>query len=135
AKAALSALRSGEISAEDLTKDCLQRIETHNPTIRGFREIIAGRALDDARKIDARRASGASLGPLAGLPVAVKENIDTTPARCSAGLAFRADNMPTADAVIGERLRATAAASLGVAVSAPGAFGVKTEIVTHPADP
>src|SRR3712207_8326888 len=54
-------------------------IEALNSRINAFREIIADRALADARRVDARRAEGAPVGPLAGLPIGIKEIIDTTP--------------------------------------------------------
>jgi Asp-tRNA(Asn)/Glu-tRNA(Gln) amidotransferase A subunit family amidase len=66
--------------------------------------------------------------------VVVKENCDTAGLACPAGLAFRKDHRPAIDSWITARLRAAGAVILGTAISDPGAFGVRTAEVTHPAD-
>lgn len=135
AVAALAAIRSGACSVAALTEAFLDRIATENPRINALRTWDGGRALAAAHDLDARRARGEVIGPLGGLPVVVKENCDTVGFACSAGLEFRAGHLPSVDSWITARLRAAGAVILGTSVSDPGAFGVRTAEVTHPADP
>ncbi len=135
ARAALAALANGDFSAVELTQACLHRIGALNPHIQAFRDVIAERALEDASRADERRRRGGAVGSLDGLPIAIKENVDTTPARCPAGLSFRHDYRPTQDAAVTAALRGAGAVVLGVTVSDPGAFGVRTAEVTHPQQP
>lgn len=134
ATAARTAVGRGDISAEDLISHFVARVEERNPTIGAVRFLAADQALEAAQEIDQRRKAGGPLPPLAGVPVVVKENCDTAGVPCSAGLSFRADNRPPADAPVVTRLRDAGAVILGVAVSDPGAFGVRTIEVTHPHD-
>lgn len=129
------ALRRREISAAELVDAVLGRIEAWNARISALTEVLADRARAEAREIDARRAAGENLPELAGLPVAVKDIIDTTPAVCSAGLPFLSDYRPGQDAVVTRRLREAGAIVVGVAATDPGAFGVRTPAVTHPQAP
>jgi Asp-tRNA(Asn)/Glu-tRNA(Gln) amidotransferase A subunit family amidase len=133
--AALTAIRERDVSAQELTSRFLKRIESGNGDIGALRHTLADQAIEVARAMDVRIRAGEALPPLAGLPVVVKENCDTVGAPCSAGLSFRADHMPSTDSSITARLRAAGAIVLGVSVSDPGAFGVRTPDVTHPIDP
>ncbi|RNC80251.1 MAG: Asp-tRNA(Asn)/Glu-tRNA(Gln) amidotransferase subunit GatA [Phycisphaera sp.] len=75
-----SALTSGETTAEALTRETLDRIEANDCNINAFISLCADRALDRARQIDKRIAAGEppeAIGPLAGVPVALKDNICT----------------------------------------------------------
>lgn len=135
ARAALAALDRREISAVELTESALKRIELLNPRINAFREVIAERALSDARQVDDRRTRSEPLGPLAGLPIGIKEIVDTIPAACSAGLTFRSNERPRRDAAVTTALRDAGAVVVGVTVSDPGAFGVRTAEVVHPQRP
>ncbi|MDO5671708.1 MAG: Asp-tRNA(Asn)/Glu-tRNA(Gln) amidotransferase subunit GatA [Actinomycetaceae bacterium] len=68
-------LASGELSSLELTKACLERIRTHDPKIHAFLHVDADGALETAAQVDARRAAGEKMHPLAGIPVALKDNI------------------------------------------------------------
>jgi Asp-tRNA(Asn)/Glu-tRNA(Gln) amidotransferase A subunit family amidase len=135
AVAALSALQNGDVSAFDLTSHFLAHIKAGNAGISAVRHVLAEQAFDAARLGDKKRQSGGHIPPLAGLPVLVKENCDTAGAPCSAGLPFRKNHIPSMDSSITARLKAAGAIVLGVAVSDPGAFGVRTLEVTNPLDP
>ena len=63
-------LQRGELSARELTDQHLQRIAAVDPTLHAFLEVTADRARADADRIDAARAAGEALPPLAGVPLA-----------------------------------------------------------------
>lgn len=71
-------------------------------------------------------------GPLTGMPIAIKDMIDTTPARCSSGLSFLTDYRPKRDAALVRRLRAAGAVIVGVSESDGGGFGARTPQVKNP---
>lgn len=135
AKAARAAFLSGAVSAEEMAQAMLARIARENPRINAYREILEATALAEARAADAARAAGRDAGPLAGLCVAVKENIDTVPAHASAGMRFLQDRKAAEDSWITARLRVLGATIVGTTISDPGAFGVRTVEVVHPANP
>jgi Asp-tRNA(Asn)/Glu-tRNA(Gln) amidotransferase A subunit family amidase len=134
-RAAAVALKQKRISARELTNICVARIEQLNPTLGVFTHQLTESARREAEAVDRKRRSGATLGPLAGVPIAIKDLIDTTPAICSAGLPFLSSYRPAADATVVRRLRRAGAVILGVTATDPGAFGVRTAAVTHPQDP
>ena len=70
-------LRKGEVSARELTDHHLARIEAVDPTVHAYLEVTAERARAEADRIDARRAAGEALPPLAGIPLAIKDNLCT----------------------------------------------------------
>src|SRR5690606_30248908 len=72
--AARDAIRSKQISAVELTKQTLDRIERLDPTIQAFNEVARDLALQQAQAVDA----GQRTGPLAGVPLAIKDNLCTT---------------------------------------------------------
>lgn len=133
--AAAAALHAGDVSSLELTEHLLERIATLNPRLKALSDITADTARREAGKADRQRARGRMPSPLCGIPIAIKDLIDTTPAVCSAGLPFLADYRPKKDANVVQRLRRAGAVIVGVSLSDPGAFGVRTVDVTHPQDP
>ncbi len=103
----------GERSAEEVVCACLEQITRGDHGLRAFLSVDADGALDRARAVDAARARGETLGPLAGVPVALKDNISTAqrPTTCgSRGLEhFRAQY----NAHVVERLDAAGAIAIG----------------------
>ena len=134
-KAARAAFTTGAASAEDIARGFLDRIARENPRVNCYREVLADTALDEARGVDACRLAGRDAGPLAGICLAIKENIDCPPAAASAGMGWLRDRRPAVAAPVVARLRALGATILGTTISDPGAFDVRTPEVTHPADP
>jgi Asp-tRNA(Asn)/Glu-tRNA(Gln) amidotransferase A subunit family amidase len=134
-KAARAAFTTGAVSAEEIARGFLDRIARDNPVINGYREVLSGGALADARAADARRKAGQDAGPLAGVCLAIKENIDCPPAAASAGMGWLRDRRPGFPAPVVARLRVLGATILGTTISDPGAFDVRTPDVSHPADP
>ncbi len=109
----LPLLRSGELSAEAVMSAYLERIEAHNPRLRALLEVNS-QALEQARALDALPPE--RRGPLHGLPVLVKDNIDTVvPLHTTAGSALLADHQPTTDAPIAARLKQAGAVVIGKA--------------------
>jgi Asp-tRNA(Asn)/Glu-tRNA(Gln) amidotransferase A subunit family amidase len=133
--AASAAVTQRDVSFEQLTSQFLTRITEGNPAVGAIRVLAANEALNAARAMDSLLEAGGPLPPLAGMPVVIKENCDTNGMPCSAGLPFRGGNVPTTDAPVVKRLRDAGAIILGVSISDPGAFGVRTAEVTHPLDP
>ena len=70
-------LAAGEMTSVELTQACLDRIHALNPRVNAFLFIDDDGALATARDIDARRANGEKLGRLAGVPIALKDNMVT----------------------------------------------------------
>ncbi|HBD05678.1 TPA: Asp-tRNA(Asn)/Glu-tRNA(Gln) amidotransferase GatCAB subunit A, partial [Candidatus Uhrbacteria bacterium] len=68
-------LENKEFSSKELVEFYLKRIEAFNPKINAFLEVYGDEALKKASEADSARASGAEFGPLAGIPMAVKDNI------------------------------------------------------------
>ena len=133
--AAAAALERGEHTSVEMTETALDRIGRLNPRLRALSDVTADSARREAGRADQRRARGGRKGPLAGIPITVKDIIDTTPAVCSSGLTFLSDHRPEVDAKVVRQLRRAGAVIVGVSASDPGAFGVRTAVVTHPQVP
>lgn len=122
----------GDLRASAICRHFLERIDILDAGIHSFTDVIADAAMADALRVDAMVDSGEVLPPLAGVPVAIKDLIDVTPARCSAGLPFLRDYRPTKDAAVVDMLRDAGAVVLGVLQCDPGAFDVRTMACRHP---
>ncbi|MGB8012788.1 MAG: amidase [Terriglobales bacterium] len=110
-------LRRREISPVELTHDCLARIEKLNPALNAFITVTAESALDRARHAEWEIYHGKHLGPLHGIPIGLKDIIDTAGVRTTAASAQfsppQKDRVPTEDADVVRRLRAGGAIILG----------------------
>ena len=99
-------VRRRELSARELTEVALARIEATNPTLNAFVALDADRARAEAAEVDARIARGDAVGPLAGLPLAVKDTEDAIGYRTTKGTRLLADSpVATGDSILVERLR------------------------------
>ena len=107
------ALRAARASSEDLTRACLARIDRVQPAVNAFITVAGDAAIAEARARDTEGRSGRWRGPLHGIPVALKDNIDTAGLRTSAASAVLADRIPGEDAEVVRRLRAAGAVVLG----------------------
>ncbi|MDM0106600.1 indoleacetamide hydrolase [Variovorax sp. J22R24] len=122
ASQAVDAIRNGRLSAEVYVTTLLERAEQQS----GLNSMIAlnkAGALAAARKVDAARASGATLPPLAGLPIVVKDNINTSDMPTTGGTPALKDVRPTANAPTLQRLIDAGAIVLGKANMHELAFG------------
>src|SRR5947209_7864653 len=73
----LSLMRSGEASSVEVTSACLDRIAAHDKQVAAFLFVDRADALHQAEEVDRKRRAGESLGPLAGLPIAIKDVLCT----------------------------------------------------------
>ena len=106
-------IRAREISPAELTRDCLARIERLNPKLNAFITVLAESALDQARRAEQEIFRGQYRGPLHGIPIGLKDIIDTADARTTAGSALFKNRTPAEDAEVVRRLRAAGAVILG----------------------
>lgn len=106
-------LRRKEVSPLELTRACLDRIEKLNPALNAFITVSAESALVEARAAETEIARGEWRGPLHGIPIAIKDLIDTAGTRTTAASALNQDRVPTEDAEVVRRLRQAGAVILG----------------------
>jgi aspartyl-tRNA(Asn)/glutamyl-tRNA(Gln) amidotransferase subunit A len=122
--AALSRLlRARRLSPVELTEACLGRIERLDPVLNSFITVTADSARAAARTAEARLAKGRWLGPLHGVPVALKDLIDTAGVRTTGASGAFAERVPTHDATVVRKLRAAGAIILGKLNMHECAFG------------
>ncbi len=106
-------LAAGRTTSVDLVEAYAQRIATLNPKLRAV-IMINPNALADAKAADAARSAGKALGPLAGVPILIKDNIESAdPMPTTAGSLALKDNVTGRDAPMTARLRAAGAIILG----------------------
>lgn len=116
---ALDLMRKGRLSAEALTRACLERIAEHEPVVHAFAHLDPELALAQARRCDA----AATQGPLHGLPFAVKDLIDTIDLPTECGSPIHAGRRPGQDAACVALARAAGAVILGKTVTTE--FGLR----------
>ncbi|MEV6325105.1 indoleacetamide hydrolase [Nocardia sp. NPDC051787] len=109
---AAAGIRHGTISAAEYARALLNRIDEHE-ALGAFITVRADAVLAAAAEADAARASGATLGPLHGVPLAVKDNIDTADLPTTGGTPALRRHQPVADADVVRRLRDAGALVLG----------------------
>ena len=115
-------LADGRLSAVALAKACLARIEAREDDVRAWVWIDADAVLAEAERLDALKASGAPLGALHGLPVGVKDVIDTAGIASENGCPVDAGRVPEDDAEAVKRLKAAGAIMFGKTVTTELAF-------------
>ena len=122
------AVQSGELRAADALAECVARIEEAEPRVNAFTAATFKRAQREADAIDAKRARGETLPPLAGLPYAVKNLFDIDGLTTLAGSKVLAGApAASADAVLVQRLRDAGAVLVGALNMDEFAYGFTTE--------
>lgn len=121
------AVRAGRISSREIAEAALRRIEAVDPILRAFITVEADRALRRAADVDAQIASGNSRLPLAGVPVAIKDNISTRGLRTTCGSKILENYVPPYNATAVERLEQAGAIVIGKANCDEFAMGSSTE--------
>ena len=120
---AARAIREGAISSEQLVEACLARIRATEPQVQAWQSLDEAHALTQARARDMDRREGRPCGPLHGVPVGIKDIIDTADLPTEDGTALHAGRMPDHDATVVSALRAAGAVIMGKTVT--------TELATY----
>ncbi|HEX9760012.1 MAG TPA: amidase [Candidatus Acidoferrales bacterium] len=121
-----SLIAKKKISPVELTRSHLERIERFNPALNAFLTVLAGSALQSARRAERLQMRGGKKPPLLGVPIALKDNIWTRGIRTTAGSKVLRDFVPTESATVAERLDAAGAVLLGKTHLHEFAYGVTT---------
>ena len=106
-------LKKRAVSPVELTRDCLQRIEKLNSTLNAFITITGDSAMSQARQAEEEIQQGRWRGPLHGIPLALKDIINTAGVRTTAASALFKDRIPREDAEVVLRLKDAGAVLLG----------------------
>jgi aspartyl-tRNA(Asn)/glutamyl-tRNA(Gln) amidotransferase subunit A len=115
-------LATGALRAVELAQACLEQIEIREPEVQAWAWLDSDHVMEQAQALDAYRATGRAIGPLHGLPVAIKDVIDTARIPTANGTALDEGRVPSADAFVIERLKAAGAIILGKTVATELAF-------------
>lgn len=116
-------IRKKELSPVDYCQSLLARIEAHNPALDAFLELTADQAMSDAREAEDAVVNAKSLGPMHGVPFALKDIIDANGLHTTAHSKILADNIATGDACVTQRIRDAGAILFGKLSTHEFAFG------------
>lgn len=124
-------LREGSLSCEALTAHYLKCIEKLQPVLNAFITVTADDALETARMLDSELKTGKDRGPLHGIPIVHKDNVNTKGVPTTVGSEYFRDYVPTEDATIVTRLKAAGTVMLGKANMSEFASGSSGVNVFH----
>ena len=105
--------RTGKVSPGEVIEATLARIRSLNGRLNAFLSVMEEEAMEEARRAEKAARQGASLGPLYGVPVALKDNFETKGVRTTAGSRVLEDYVPDHDATVVERFRQAGAIIIG----------------------
>lgn len=119
-------IKGGEISCLEAVEGYLERIAAYDGAdkLNAFITVAADEARAEAARLDGLLAEGTYLGPLHGIPIALKDNLDTAGMRTTGGSKVLADHVPSRDANVVARLKAAGAIILGKTNMHEFAFGI-----------
>ena len=127
-------IREGIVSSEQVVRACLEQVEKREPDVQAWTFLDPDHALSQARAADEVRMSGQVIGPLHGVPVGLKDIIDTGDMPTECGSPLYAGRTPSKDATVVAMLRAAGAVIMGKAVTTE--FATRTPGKTrNPHDP
>lgn len=110
-------LAGGALRAVELARACLARIEAREPEVQAWAWLDSEHVMRQAEALDAHRAGGRAIGPLHGLPVGIKDIIDTEGMGTENGTVLDAGRVPDRDAVLVSRLKQAGALIMGKTVT------------------
>ena len=117
----------GSVSPIELTSACLERIAGIDAQVNAFITVTADAAMEDARVGERDIVRGEPGGPLAGVPIALKDLFDTAEVRTTAGSKFFSERVPNRDAAVVQKLRTAGAVLLGKLNMHEWALGVTND--------
>jgi aspartyl-tRNA(Asn)/glutamyl-tRNA(Gln) amidotransferase subunit A len=120
-------LRAGEVTAEQVTEECLGRIDADNARVNAFILVMADDARRQARDADRALAAGHDRGPLHGVPISIKDLIDIRGTATTAASRVREGHVAERDAIVITRLRDAGAVLIGKTNLHEFAFGTTNE--------
>ncbi|MDE2141300.1 MAG: Asp-tRNA(Asn)/Glu-tRNA(Gln) amidotransferase subunit GatA [Elusimicrobia bacterium] len=140
AAALAAAVKNGELSAEAVARAHFDLIEKREPVVKAFLAVTKDLALAQARAVDEKRKAGKSLGALAGVPIALKDNLQLTGVETTCASKILKGHIAAYDATVVERLKAADAVFVGKTNLDEFAMGSSTENsafqkTTNPWDP
>ncbi len=106
-------IANGQTSSREVTELMLHRIETFDPVLNAYITVTAENARAQADALDVLRDKGGHLGPLHGVPIAIKDNMETAGIRTTGASRIYTDYIPKRDSTVVERLRRAGAVILG----------------------
>lgn len=112
-KQAADLLRSRKTTPVELTQACLKRIDKYNPAVNAYITVTRDQAMSAARQMQEEQQQGRWRGPLHGIPIALKDNIDTAGIRTTGASELFKDRIPPEDAEVARRLKNAGAILLG----------------------
>ncbi len=128
-------IRDCMLSAEQVTQAQLRRIDRLDPVLHAYARVTSELALTQARAADQRQAEGQALGPLHGVPIAVKDLCWTAGIPTAAGMQIYKDFVPDQDATVVKRLRDAGAVLLGKLQMTESAFSGHHPLTVVPVNP
>ena len=103
------ALRNGSLTALELTESVLSRVEETEPLLNAYITVTADLAREQAAAADDALRDGRDLGPMHGIPIALKDLVDTAGVATTGGSGFLRERIPDADATVYTKLKAAGA--------------------------
>jgi len=128
-------LCDGELSALSLTQSMLARIEQLNGELHCYSEVLGERALERAAALDVAREQGKPCGALHGVPIALKDLLNTAGVITASGTKVMANHVPTVDATVVTKLHEAGAVVLGKVQLTEGAYGAHHPDIQAPINP
>ncbi len=128
-------IKSGALSSVDVTEYMLERIAEHDPDYSSYALVLKDEARAEARARDASRDAGETLGPLHGVPIAIKDLLFTQDIPTASGTVVMKNFVPGYNATVLEKLRSAGAVIIGKTQLTEGAFGSHHPNITPPKNP
>ena len=128
-------LRTGRLTSTEVTTAMLDRIDALDPALQSFAIVTRERALADAAAADEQISRGGWRGPLHGVPLALKDLVETEGITTAAGTTVHGDHVPDADGTVAARLRAAGSVLLGKLRMTEGAFSAHHPDLPTPVNP
>jgi amidase len=128
-------LRTGRLTSTEVTTAMLERIDALDPTLQSYAVVTRERALADAAAADEEISRGHYRGPLHGVPLALKDLVETEGITTAAGTTVHGDHVPAADGTVAARLRAAGSVLLGKVRMTEGAFSAHHPDLPTPVNP